>query len=742
MSSLSTFATPVVVGVGVVIVGVLLLMRERRSNSLPTAEDVSSVGEVSAAPMATSPVTTQVSDASSARALLDALDEALLHVDHSGVIVEVNRAGSDLLGSSVNSIVGSAFDTWLDEPDHGVLGPWITRLPHEVTDGHGGPHAAVEVSVITTDGRVVPIEVTVQRPDDTGPILLRLTDRDEVAGHRRALDEARHRFHQAFHSAPTGMVLVRLDDGRIVEANDSLAGMLQRSTSELVGRTLRELTHPEDVRASQSHRAQLELGVIDSYLVDQRYRRRDGAYLTTRTRVSVSEDDGILFAIHHIEDVTEERRTAEQLTHAARHDELTGIANRSYFMQVLEQRLTGSRPGLVGLLFIDLDHFKVVNDSLGHARGDELLRQVAQRLEGAVREGDLLARFGGDEFVVVLDGRGGPVDAATAAERLRAAVHPAVTVDGHEFFVTVSIGWSTNHDAGMSPDEMLRDADAAMYRAKSRGRDCVEAFQVGSHESGMQALRTVGELRRGVERGEIVPYFQPIVELQSGRIVGFEVVARWLHPDRGLLPPGEFLPFAEESGLLVSLGASMMRNSLSQMARWRAAGHSFANGSVAVNVGSRQLVDSSFLPTVVEILDETGLDPDSVWFEITESALLADARAATSTLREIRGLGIHLSVDDFGTGYSSLTYLKRFPVEAIKIDRSFVSGLGIEDEDSTIVEAVIQLGRALGLTVVAEGVESPLQLQRLRDLKCDRGQGYLFGRPRPANLIETELSAN
>lgn len=735
MSLLSTFATPVAVGVGVVIIGVLLLMRERRSNSSPVASNSA------AAEMTASSAPALVGDATSARALLDALDEALLHVDHSGVIVEVNRAGSELLGLPVSSIVGSPFDNWLDEPDCGALGPWITRLPHEVSDGHGGPHAAVEVSVTTTDGRVVPIEVTVQRPDDTGPILVRLTDRDEVAGHRRALDEARHRFHQTFHSAPTGMVLVRLDDGRIVEANESLASMLQRSTDELVGRTLRELTHPEDVRASQSHRAQLELGVVDSYLVDQRYRRRDGAYLTTRTRVSVSEDDGILFAIHHIEDVTEERRTAEQLTHAARHDELTGIANRSYFMQVLEQRLTGSRPGLVGLLFIDLDHFKVVNDSLGHARGDELLRQVAQRLEGAVREGDLLARFGGDEFVVVLDGRGGPVDAATAAERLRAAVHPAVTVDGHEFFVTVSIGWSTNHDAGMSPDEMLRDADAAMYRAKSRGRDCVEAFQVGSHESGMQALRTVGELRRGVERGEIVPYFQPIVELQSGRIVGFEVVARWLHPDRGLLPPAEFLPFAEESGLLVSLGASMMRNSLSQMARWRAAGHSFANGSVAVNVGSRQLVDSSFLPTVVEILDETGLDPDSVWFEITESALLADARAATSTLREIRGLGIHLSVDDFGTGYSSLTYLKRFPVEAIKIDRSFVSGLGIEDEDSTIVEAVIQLGRALGLTVVAEGVESPLQLQRLRDLKCDRGQGYLFGRPRPANLIETELSA-
>lgn len=724
------------VGVGVIMIGVLLLIRERRTNSSGTELEPQSVEP------AMRPRPPQIVDRSPARALLDALDEAVLHVDHSGVIIEVNRAGSDLLGSPVNSIVGSPFDTWLDDEDRGALDPWITRLPDEVSHGHGGPHSAVEVSVTTTDGRVLPIEVTVQRPDDTGPILVRLTDRDVVAGQRKALDEARRRFHQAFHSAPTGMVLVRLDDGRIVEANEALAIILQRSPDELVGRTLRELTHPEDIRASQTHRAQLELGVIDSYLVDQRYRRRDGGYVTTRTRVAVSEDDGILFALHHIEDVTEERRTAEQLTHAARHDELTGLANRSYFQQVLSQRLTGSRPGLVGLLFIDLDHFKVVNDSLGHARGDELLRQIAKRLEGAVREGDLLARFGGDEFVVVLDGRGGPVDAATAAERLRAAVHPAVTVDGHEFFVTVSIGWSTNHDAGMSPDEMLRDADAAMYRAKSRGRDCVEAFQVGSHESGMQALRTVGELRRGVERDEIVPYFQPIVELQSGRIAGFEVVARWLHPDRGLLPPSEFLPFAEESGLLVSLGASMMRNSLSQMARWRAAGHPFANGSVAVNVGSRQLVDSSFLPTVVEILDETGLDPDSVWFEITESALLADARAATSTLREIRGLGIHLSVDDFGTGYSSLTYLKRFPVEAIKIDRSFVSGLGIEDEDSTIVEAVIQLGRALGLTVVAEGVESPLQLQRLRDLDCDRGQGYLFGRPRPANLIETELATN
>lgn len=678
----------------------------------------------------------------SARALLDDLDEAVVHVDRRGRVCEANRAAARLLGVGLDRLIGSRLDDWTVDADRGLLDEWIGPQPAGAVHADDQTvHMVVDVTLRRRDGTGVAVEVTVGRPAVVGgPVLVRMVDRERAAGQRLALDQARHRFHQAFRSAPTGMALVRLDDGRIVDANESLAVMLGRVPDELVGRTLRELTHPEDVRSAQTSRAQLELGIIESYILDQRYRHRDGSYVMTRTRVAVSEDDGVMLAILHIEDVTEQRRTAEMLTHAARHDELTGLANRSYIVQVLEQRLTGASPNAVGVLFIDLDHFKVVNDSLGHAIGDELLRRVAERLAGAVREGDVLGRFGGDEFVVVLDGRGESVDAAGAAERLRTAVHQPVTAGGQEFFVTVSIGWALNHDAGMSHVEMLRHADAAMYRAKSRGRDCVEAYEVGSPEAGVEALRTVGELRRGIERGEIVPYFQPIVELQSGRITGFEVMARWLHPDRGLLAPGQFLPFAEESGLLVRLGESMMRDSLAQMATWRAAGHDFARGSIAVNVGSRQLVDDSFIPTVVAVLEETGIDPDSVWFEITESALLADARAAEATLREVRALGVHLAVDDFGTGYSSLTYLKRFPVEAIKIDRSFVTGLGIGDEDSTIVEAVVQLGRALGLTVVAEGVESPLQLERLRALQCDRGQGYLFGRPRPAGLVERDLS--
>ena len=569
-------------------------------------------------------------------------------------------------------------------------------------------------------------------------MVLRLRDLSEREQHSRALQQARRRFQQAFHSAPTGMALVRIDDGRIVDANQSLAEMLGVEIDQLVGHTLREFTHPDDVRAAVPHRARLELGIVDSYRLDQRYLRSDGEFVWARTRVSLTEDEGTMLAITHIEDVTEQKRTAEQLTFAANHDELTGLPNRSSLMSLLSERLDGAPPSSVAVLFVDLDHFKVVNDSLGHGVGDELLTMMAGRLRSVVRDHDLLARFGGDEFIVVLSRVAHESDPAEVAERIRRALHEPVMIGDHELFVTASIGYSTNVDAGMSPNDLLRDADAAMYRAKARGRDCVEAFEAGGYETGVQALRTAGELRRGIERNEIVPYFQPIVDLESGRVLGYEVLARWLHPDRGLLTPNHFLPLAEETGLLVDLGTEMLHNSLAQLAAWRAAGHDFANCSLSVNVGNRQLLDPAFYKLVGELLGETGIDADSLWLEITETSLLADVKAATVTLRELRSLGLHLSVDDFGTGYSSLTYLKRFPVEAIKVDRAFVSGLGIENEDTTIVEAVVKLGQALGLAVIAEGIETPLQLSRLRELGCDKGQGYLFGRPRPAALIESE----
>jgi EAL domain-containing protein (putative c-di-GMP-specific phosphodiesterase class I) len=295
-----------------------------------------------------------------------------------------------------------------------------------------------------------------------------------------------------------------------------------------------------------------------------------------------------------------------------------------------------------------------------------------------------------------------------------------------------------NAAVGLRADDLLRDADSAMYGAKAGGRDRIAAYSAGSRPVTIDGLRTSTELRRGLERGEIVPYFQPIVDLAGGQVVGFEVLARWLHPDRGLLLPGQFLPLAEDAGLMGELGESVLRDSLAQLARWRESGLQFAAAYLAINIASQQLVDDSFVDVVGHALGETGIDAGSLWLEITETALMADVDAATRALRGLRSLGLHLSVDDFGTGYSSLTYLKRFPVEAIKIDRSFVSGLGLEADDTTIVEAVVRLGHSLGLSVVAEGVETPLQLGRLRELRCDRGQGYLFGRPRPAGITESE----
>jgi diguanylate cyclase (GGDEF)-like protein/PAS domain S-box-containing protein len=669
---------------------------------------------------------------SEVRRLLDELPEAVLLVDADGVVLSTNAAALDMFDLMRRELIDTHLVDLASGDDHVRLAAAIQR------SFEGDDVEPLQLAMHAAERRRVAVEATFHMPrhavdGDDERLVIRMRDVSEREQQTRALDQARRRFQQAFQSAPTGMALVRLDDGRIVDANQSLAEMLRRDVNELVGCTLREFTHPDDVRAAQPHRARLELGIVDSFRIDQRYRRRDGEYVWARTRVSSTEDDGVMLAITHIEDVTEQRRAAQQLRYAARHDELTGLPNRSYLMHLLHDRLGIAEVDEVAVLFVDLDQFKTINDSLGHEVGDQLLQIMSERLRAVLRDRDVLARFGGDEFIVVMKG-----EAVDVAERLRKAVGTPVVIDGHELYVTASIGYSTNHAPGMSPNDLLRDADAAMYRAKARGRNCVEAFEVGGYETGVLALRTAGELRRGLERNEIVPYYQPIVDLESGRVLGYEVLARWLHPDRGLLGPAEFLPLAEETGLLIDLGAGILRDSLSQLAQWRAAGHPFAGCSLSVNVGTRQLVDPNFHDVVVEALAETGIDADSLWLEITETALLSDVKSATVALRELRSLGLHLSVDDFGTGYSSLTYLKRFPIEAIKIDRSFVSGLGIEAEDTSIVEAVVRLGQALNLHVVAEGIESPLQLSRLRDFGCDRGQGYLFGRPRPANLIEHE----
>jgi diguanylate cyclase (GGDEF)-like protein/PAS domain S-box-containing protein len=667
------------------------------------------------------------------RLLLDDLPEAVISLDDACVVRGANAKAAELTGRPVADLTGRPMAALVEPARRSEIAAWLAA------GRHGRPVAPTSFRLLHVDGPPTLVEANVDRPRQTDQgVIVRMRDVTEREDRVRALEQARRRFQQAFHSAPTGMALVRLDDSIILDANRSLADMLDHPVEDLVGRSIREITHPEDLRAAAAYRARLELGIADTYLLDQRYLRRDGAFVWARTRVAVTEDEGVSLAITHIEDVTEQRRTAERLQWAATHDDLTGLPNRTELIARVDAILQDADVGDVSLLFIDLDNFKSVNDSLGHGIGDTLLTAMSVRLRAVVGAEAVLARFGGDEFIVVLTGG---VDALATAERVREAMREAVVVDGTELFVAASIGVSTNDRAGVSAADLLRDADAAMYRAKARGRDCVEAFAPGSHETTVLALRTAGELRRGVERGEVVPYFQPIVELTTGHVVGFEALARWLHPERGLLTPDQFLPMAEETGLVEEIGASILEDALAQFARWRARDLPFANAHLSVNVGTRQVVDPAFAGLVADLLAQTGIPADSLWLEITETALLADVKASTVALRNLRSLGLHLVVDDFGTGYSSLTYLKRFPVEALKIDKGFVAGLGLDTEDTTIVEAVVNLGHSFGIAVIAEGLETPLQLSRLRELGCDRGQGYLFGRPRPASIVEAERTS-
>ncbi len=667
------------------------------------------------------------------RALLDDLPDSVVVLDGQGRIVEANKLATEITGRSHSDVLNKTFTSLVRPADQLVLAQVWAKL--RAGEGINSPVFPFD----HPDGHEILLEANVHLPlRDPDRVVVTLRDVTLRLREAHDLDLAQERFRLAFHGAPTGMALSLADNGILIDVNASLATMLGFTRDELIGRGMQSITHPDDWERGEMHTTGI---AADAYHMERRYIRRDQSVLWARTWVTVMDvGDGSNLAITHIEDITEQRHSAERLEWAATHDELTRLPNRFRFLDQLARFLETSQPGAVAVMFIDLDNFKVINDSLGHGVGDELLRGMSERLRAVVRDRDMLSRFGGDEFIVMLRDVGAAVSPVEIAERLRAEIAQPLTVDGAELYVTASIGIAVADRPGVSTTELLRDADAAMYRAKARGRDCVEVFSPGTHDATVLTLRTTNELRRGLERHEIVPYYQPIVRLDSGHLVGFEVLARWRHPDRGLLGPEQFLPMAEETGLIGEVGAAVLRSSLSQLGRWRSHLPRFAGLTVAVNVSGRQLMSASFHGTVAEALGESGLTADALWLEITETALMSDVKAATVALRELRNLGLHLAVDDFGTGYSSLTYLKRFPVEAIKVDRSFVSGLGIDQEDTTIVEAVVKLGHSLGLVVVAEGVETPLQLARLREIGCDHGQGYVFGRPRPAELVETEYA--
>jgi diguanylate cyclase (GGDEF)-like protein/PAS domain S-box-containing protein len=437
-------------------------------------------------------------------------------------------------------------------------------------------------------------------------------------------------------------------------------------------------------------------------------------------------------------DITQRREIEEQLVREALHDRLTGLPNRALFIDRLTQSLAAlpRQGGALAVLFLDIDHFKVINDSLGHDEGDGVLIELAARLERLLEPGDTVARFGGDEFVVLCHGVEHPAEAVHVAERLADSISGPVLIDGSEVVVGVSIGIALSSSADDLPGDLLRDADAAMYRAKRDGRGRSVVFADTMREDALARLETEVELRRALTSGDLRLHYQPVVDIVTGHITGVEALLRWQHRTRGLVMPDDIISIAEETGLIVPLGEWVLEQACNQLVEWhRVAPHL----TMAVNLSGVQLGRPDLVERVAGVLERTGVLRSAVSLEITESVLMRDAEDALGVLNELKALGVRISIDDFGTGYSSLTYLKRFPVDVLKIDRSFVDGLGTDVDDLAIVQATLALATSLGIDTIAEGVETEAQRDVLQDLGCRRAQGYLFGRPGPGPELESRL---
>jgi diguanylate cyclase (GGDEF)-like protein/PAS domain S-box-containing protein len=539
----------------------------------------------------------------------------------------------------------------------------------------------------------------------------------------------------------TGDVVLLTRDDRIEWASPSALSAFGWAPEELLGRPISEFAHPDEDEVRARLRRDSARGVRDTYR--GRVRRKDGTWVwvDVRTRPVLGPDgrpDGSI--ISTVWDITAEVTAQVALEHAASHDSLTGVANRSLLLDELARALAaGHRSGThVAVLLVDLDHFKYVNDSLGHAVGDELLCAAAERMHHAVREGDLVARQGGDEFVVVMRDLPDAAEAVVVAERLLEAFRRPITAGGAELFTTASIGVAVAEGADQDGIDLLREADTAMYRAKAEGRDRVSMFNEDLRDTAAQRLQIANELRTAVDRGELEVWYQPEVSLADGHLLAVEALLRWHHPSGATHPAGYFIDTAEETGMILDIGRWVLQEACRQGARWLAT-HPQRPLAVRVNISSLQLAEAGLLDDLDRALEGAGLAPERLCLEITETAMLHETSTVRANMAGIHHRGDRVAIDDFGTGYASLTYLRRYPIDVVKLDRSFVANLTTRPQDEHIVAGIIDLATRLGITVTAEGVEHEDQADRLHQLGCHSAQGYLYSRAVPPAAIDAVL---
>jgi diguanylate cyclase (GGDEF)-like protein/PAS domain S-box-containing protein len=560
--------------------------------------------------------------------------------------------------------------------------------------------------------------------------LHRLRRRTLLAEAERALERRGEQRLRALIEHSSDVITVLSPDLTIRWQSPSVAQLLGHDPDHLLGRLLTDLTHPEDAAEVERvlNGSAARAGAV---MLSARFAHAEGGWryleAIAEDRVADPSVGGIVLSLR---DVTARQALEDELRHQAFHDSLTGLANRALFEDHLVQALARARRHHqpVAVLFLDLDDFKTINDSLGHEAGDELLRAVAIRIAGVVRAADTAARLGGDEFAVLAETFAEEHDARMIAARLLEELAHPFAVAGRELRVSASIGlaWS---DGSIGVKELMRDADTAMYAAKDSGKNTMRVFETGMHRRVVDRLELTGELQRALDQGQFELDYQPVVNLETGQIYGVEALVRWAHPERGRVAPVEFIGLAEETGLIVPLGAWILQTACEQASRWNRALPDRPPITIGVNVSTRQLHDPAFPSLVRNVLATTGIPPDSLALEITESLLPEDGAAVIEQLEQLRALGVHIAVDDFGTGYSALSRLHHFPIDTVKIDRSFITGIERDSGKAQLVQGIVSLAESLNLVVVAEGLEHLGQAEQLRGMRAHYGQGYLFSPP-------------
>jgi diguanylate cyclase (GGDEF)-like protein/PAS domain S-box-containing protein len=569
--------------------------------------------------------------------------------------------------------------------------------------------------------------------------LQRLRRKNAIEAARRTFESRSEARLQALVEHSTDVVTVIGRDQLVTWQAPSLERVLGFQPEVLLGRRLGTIVHPDDVALVERFlTASLERP--GSRTINARFRHARGGWRHVEAVADNRLDDpAVVGVVLNMRDITERKALEDELRHQAFHDPLTGLANRPLFQDRLSHAVALARRQDRGfaVLFLDLDDFKTINDSLGHARGDDLLRAVAERISAILRPSDTAARLGGDEFIVLVEGSTLDAGAELVAERLLEVLHQPYDMNGEagrELSVTASVGIAFGLRG--SADELLRDADIALYEAKAAGRNRYVLFQSEMQTAVQDRLAIQMDLAEAIEREEFFLLYQPTFDLQSERVIGVEALIRWRHPRRGVLGPAEFIPIAESTGLIVPIGRWVLQEACRQAAAWRMQGQELG---MSVNVSARQLDTDELIADVRDALHSHSLDPTTLTLEVTETALMHDPDATATRLGLLKQLGVRIAIDDFGTGYSSLAYLRQFPADALKIDRSFISGIASSKQSAALIHTLVQLGKALEIETLAEGIEDQIQLKTLQREQCDHGQGFLFSRPLEVAAVEAFL---